>query len=274
MTDQNDDLPKVPPFVIKGTSGNTSQEPANMSRRVNQVPAKKNGQPSERGMLSIAVLLISVVSLGIAMFSGAYFAYDILAKDSKDNKQEQSAQGQNNIQENSQETEGDNQAEEPNKYKGAFAKIIVVGLAYLVGWLFTAFGIRTLGNLVLPIIINIYAWIVLVGVLSLQIAIISKLFAQAYGLASFIRYLSLFAAGMLAMIGLHLVLENHSLVIFAIPILLTSLVHLFLTVFHFVFIPDVNYGKLWGDLIFFGITTTTSILMLAPLRHPKRILGA
>ena len=138
-------------------------------------------------------------------------------------------------------------------------------MAYLVGCLFTAFGIRTLGNLVLPIIINIYAWIVLIGVLSLQIAIISRLFAQAYELPNFIKYISLFAAGLLAMIGLHLVLENHSLFIFAIPMLLTSLAHLFLTVFHFVFMPDVNYEKVWGDIIFFFITTAISILMLAHL---------
>lgn len=83
MIDQNNDLPKVPPFVFKGMSGKAFQEPASRPRPVNRTPAKKNGQPSERGMLSIVVLLISAVSLGIAMLSGAYFAYDILKKDAK-----------------------------------------------------------------------------------------------------------------------------------------------------------------------------------------------
>lgn len=232
MTDQNDDLPKVPPFVIKGTSAKTSQEPASQPRPVNRAPVKRNGQPSERGMLSIAILLISLVSLAIAMVSGAWVAYNILG-------------------------DGD--------YEGIWAKVIVVGLAYFVGWIVGLFGIRVLGNLVLPIFIQVYAWIVLAGIVTLQITIISKLFKQQYEVANFGKYTLLFGAGLIALVGLHLLLENHSLVLFAIPILLTSLAHLYFIVFHYVFLPDVNHSKLWGDIIFFIITTIVSILMLAHL---------
>lgn len=231
MPDQNNNLPKVPPFVIKGTSGKVA-EPVSQPRRVNPPPEKKNGQPSERGMLSIAVLLISLISLGIALASGAWVAYNILG-------------------------DGD--------YEGIWAKIIVVGLAYFVGWIVGLFGVRVLGNLVLPIFIQLYAWIVLAGIVALQIAIISKLFRQLYEVPNFGKYIMLFGAGLIALVGLHLLLEKHSLVLYAIPILLTSLAHLYFIVFHYVFLPNVIHSKLWGDITFFIITTLVSILMLAHL---------
>jgi len=189
-----------------------------------------NGQLSERGMLSLAVLLISLVSLGIAMMSGAWVAYNVLG-------------------------DGD--------YDGIWSKIIVVGLAYMVGWTVGVFGIRVLGNLVLPIFIKIYTWIVLAGIVTLQIVIIAKLFKQQYGITNFGKYTLLFGAGLFALVGLHLLLEKHSLVLYAIPILITSLAHLYFIVFHYVFVPNVVHEKLWGDVLFFIITTVVSLLMLA-----------
>jgi hypothetical protein len=261
MADNKNDLPKVPPFIIKGTSGKAAQEPASQPRPVSKPPERRNGQPSERGMLSVAILLISAISLGIALLSGAKFAYDILSyKPPDEANQGQSIENSDTAPTQEQATE---ESETPGKYEGAFSKVIVVGLAYLVGWFFTALGIRVLGNLMLPLIIKFYAWMTLSGLVVLQLAIISRLFEQAYKWDNFIRYLSLYSAGLLALVGLHLVLEKNSPVFYGIPILLTSLAHLFLTVFHFVFLPDVIYGKLWGDLVFFAVTTTVSVYMMA-----------
>ena len=78
MPEQNENLPKVPPFVIKGNGGNAAQGPVNPPPPLHRTPAKKNGQPSERGMLSLVVLLISLIGLGVAMLSGSKFSYDIL----------------------------------------------------------------------------------------------------------------------------------------------------------------------------------------------------
>lgn len=212
------------------------------------------------------------------MLSGAKFAYDIFIYKEVDTKPEQVPSEPKPTPEAQEQAVGEAtpealateepaeeklKEEKPGKYEGAFSKIIVIGLAYIVGWLFTAYGIRVLGNLILPIFINIYAWIILGGILILQFAIIYKLFAQEYNFMSFVRYVSLFSAGLIALVGLHLVLQGHKLVFFGIPILLTSLAHLFLVVFHFVFMPEVKYEKLWGDLVFFMITTTVSMLMLA-----------
>jgi hypothetical protein len=224
---QKEELPKVPPFHIIGASGK-EVEPSTEPPPPPKPPTQKNGYPSERGMLNLSMTLISSISLGIAMLSGAWFTYGIL--------------------------EGDRE--------GIFSKVIVVGLAYMVGWIVSVFGIRVLGNFVLPYVIKVFAWVVLGGVVALQIVVISKLFRQEYHFENYMKYVFLFGAGMIALIGLHLILEEHRLGLFAIPILLTSLAHLYFIVFHYVFLP-VKYEYIWGDVIFFLITITVSLLMLA-----------
>ncbi len=230
------DLPKVPPFVIEGKSGVAKQEPPSQPLSARKAPVNHNRYPSERGMLSVLILLITSISLGIAMAGGAWIGFGVL---------------QGGIA---------NQT-------GLIAKIIATGLAYGVGWIVGLFGIRMLGNLILPFFIKAYTWITLAGICVLQIAIISKLFKQVYTLDRFVMYVIMFGAGLLALIGLHLLIENQNMVLFSFPMLAISLAHLYLIVFHYVFVPSekVKYGYLWGDAIFFAITAAVSTLMLAHL---------
>lgn len=230
MPEQKKELPKVPPFYARPPSGKKVQEPVRPTIPANS--KKPNGHPSERGILNLAITLVSAISLGVAMLSGAWLAYGILSH-------------------------------EDGNQKGIISKVIVVGLTYAVGWLVSAFGIRTLKNLLLPLVIKIYAWITLGGILVLQLVIISKLFAQRYEVPNFVKYIILIVAGLVALIGLHLTLEKHSLFLFGIPILLVSLYHLFFVVFHYVFTSSVIHEKLWGDLAFFMLTTIIGVLMLA-----------
>jgi hypothetical protein len=221
MTNQDENLPKVPPFVPPAPTQ----------------PRNNHNNVAEEGMLRVVTLLISLVSLAIALASGAVLAITVLTTNSSD------------------------------KYDGIWPKLVVLGLAYMVGWIVGLYSIRGLHNLVLPILIQVYIWLCLAGVCALYIAIIVKLFNQGWSNLSFAKYCLVMIAGLLAMIGLHLMLENHSLVIFAIPLLLICLIHLYLIVFHYVFFPAwaVDYGKLWGDIAFFLGMVVVSILMLAHL---------
>jgi hypothetical protein len=233
MPDQKKDFPKVPPFIIKGTSGKAEQEPDTQPAHIVQppIPSVKNDRnTSHLGMYSTLSLLIGVISMGVALMSGAWFAYDVLSSESTN---------------------------------AILSKVIVVGLAYLIGWIFSTFGIRILGNLILPYAVQIYAWVALGGIIILQILIMSRLYQQEYQFSNFVKYLSLFGAGMIALVGLHLILEKHSLRPFGVLVLLTSLGHLYSIVYHYVFIGDAIYEKLWGDVIFFFVTFFFSILMLA-----------
>lgn len=235
MPDQNKDFPKVPPFIIEGTSGKkAAQEPASRPRTVERSPVKKNGRPSQRGMLSVMSLVISLLSLALSMAGGAWIAMGVLS-------------------------EGlDNQV-------GMATRILAVGLAYAIGWFVSLFGIRMLGNLILPIFIKIYAWAILVGVCILQIAILTRLFKHEYTFQKFNLYMLMMAAGLIALVGLHLIIEKHNLIPFSFPILAISLSHLILIVIHYVFVPleADKYSYIWGDVIFFLFTAIVSTLMLA-----------
>ena len=50
-----------------------------------------------------------------------------------------------------------------------------------------------------------------------------------------------------------------------IPILIISLVHLYIIVYHYVMTPKVNYGYIWFDTIFLLFMGLISSLMLARL---------
>jgi len=258
-------LPKVPPFVIPGASNQHAEEPAPRNTHVVRAPKSRNNDEPNLGMFNTLILLISVISLGVAMLSGAWFAYGVLKPEpeSADQTSEQFEQPQEEVPADTTDSEGNVAAEADDQMLSTLSKIIVVGLAYVVGWIVSVVGVRTLGNLILPYAIRIYAWIILGGIITLQILIISRLFQQEYQTTSYIKYLSLFVAGLIALIGLHLILEKHNLVPFAIPILLTSFAHLYFIVFHYVILTDVKYDYLWGDIIFFIVTTLVSLLMLA-----------
>ncbi len=220
MNGQQDDFQKESPFVTP-----TQPRPKN---------GNGNGE-RENGALRVVMLLISLVSLGIALVSGAVLAFQVLI--------------------------GTNES----KYDDIFYKIMAVGLAYLVGWIVALIGIRLYHNLVLPIFINVYAWITLSGIAILYIAIMRKLYQHGYSNTSFIKYAIIMAAMLIAFIGLHLLIEDHKLTFFAIPLLIINLIHLYLIVYHYIFGTVKEYSYLIGDALFFIGMSAVSVLMLMHL---------
>jgi hypothetical protein len=263
------ELPKVPPFVIPGAPNPRAKEPVPVTAHVagnSKTAPKEDNYYSQRGVVSLAISLISLVSLGISMLSGAWFAYGILKQDEPASNNA-TVQDANNPavtpQAGTEGQDGSSQETTNNKSGQIFAGIVVIGLVFAVGWISGLMGIRVLGNLILPFFIRVYAILTLGGIIYLHFKIIEKLFRQEYAFVNFVKYVSLFGAGLMALVALHLMLEKHSLVPFALPILFTSLAHLYFIVFHYVFTTTVKYEYLWGDIAFFMITTIVSILMLA-----------
>jgi hypothetical protein len=217
------------------------------------------------------------------LISGAWFAYGVLGPDSENEEQTAEKQdavptataegqvivltatpeGQIGTTNDQTEDQGETAKEEPGKYEGVFSKILVVGLTYAVGWIFSAIGVRSMRDRLLPYAIQIYTWVVLGGIIILQILIMNRLYQQEYQFTNYMRYLLMFGAGLIALVGLHLILEKHSLVPYGFIILLASLVHLYIIVYHYVFAEEVIYGKVGGDVVFFFVTTIVSILTMA-----------
>src|SRR5215216_3987622 len=196
-------------------------------------PLQSHGSVSQRGLLSISMLLFSVGGLTIAMLAGAKLVFDILRVGLMES------------------------------LDGLVIKVIVVGLAYIVGWTTAMLAIRVYGNLVLPFIINIFIWGMLIGICSLYLLILQRLYNQQYDEFRFVAYLGIMGAAMLGLVGLHLILEGHTLRPLAIPLLIINLLQLGLIVFRYVFTPDAKDIFLINDLIFFAVMTAFSIFMLA-----------
>jgi hypothetical protein len=191
------------------------------------------GNVSQRGLLSIAMLLFSIGGLSISLLAGAKMVFDIF------------------------------EVGLMNSLDGLFIKVIVIGLAYLVGWFTSMLAIRVYGNLVLPFIINLYIWGCLIGICTLYLLILQRLFDQQYDLPRFIAYVLIMGAALTAMVGLHLIIEGHNLRPLALPILIINLIQLGLIVLRYVFTPDAKAGYLILDLIFFAGMTASAAFMLA-----------
>lgn len=202
-----------------------------MNQSSNHPPTQpRNGHKvSQRGLLSIAMLLVSVGALGIAMVGGTKMVFDVLNGTSE----------------------------------GIAASVIVIGLVYAVGWLTAMVAIRVYGNLVLPILITWFTWVCLAAICYLYVEILERMYMQPPEFGKFIKYLTVMGAGLGALVGLHLIVENHDLRPFSIPLLIISLIQLGLIVYRYVFDRPVNAGFLWKDLVFFFAMTGFSIFTLA-----------
>jgi len=193
----------------------------------------RNGHKvSQRGLFSIAMLLICMGGFGSAALGGSKLVFDTLGGNPSD--------------------------------PGLGAQIIVVVLAYAVGWITAMVAIRVYGNLILPMLINWFTWGCLLAICYLYIAILQRMYAQPEELGRFFKYLVVMAGGLGGLIGLHLIVEDHDLRPFSIPLLIISLIQLGMIVFRYVFdTKNVDPGFLWKDLVFFFMMTTVSISMLA-----------
>lgn len=195
----------------------------------------RNGRKvSQRGLLSIAMLILSMGAFGIAALAAVKMIVDVF---------------------------GD-KADIPVVV--VFVQIVVVGLAYAVGWVTAMVAIRVYGNLILPTLIKWCTVGCLLAVCYLYLAILKRMYDQPENIGTFIKYLLVLAGGLGALIGLHLIVEDHDLRPFSVPLLLISLSQLGLIVFRYVFdTADVRASFLWEDLVLFFMMSSVSVSMLA-----------
>jgi hypothetical protein len=113
-----------------------------------------------------------------------------------------------------------------------------------------------------PIIIKMFAWIVLIAVAILYIKVIQKLYMQDYDMLHFWAYLLMLLGGLFVLICLHFLVEGHDLRPFAIPLLVISVLQLFVIVYRYVFVQNPNGLMLFGDFTVFIVMISISALML------------
>ncbi len=194
-------------------------------------PPRKRGVDM-RGMLSIATMLASLAAVTIALGGGLKLVLDIFGEGLENNLSEMPV------------------------------KIAVLGFAFLFGWVTGLISVRGFGNLIYPLIIKIYTWGCLVAVGFLYIKIIQKLYVHAYDGMRFGMYLAILLGGLFVLFFLHLLVEDHDLRPFAIPLLIISVIHLFVIVYHYVFAGDADGIFALGDFTVFILMIIISGLML------------
>lgn len=185
-----------------------------------------------RGLLSVAMMIASLSALSVSMGGAAILVFAIF---------------------------DDGLA---NSLDGLLVKVIILGLAFIFGWGAGLVSIRGFGNLIYPIIIKIYAWGSLMAICILYIKVIAKLLLQKYDTIHFWAYLVMLLGGLFVLISLHLLIEDHDLRPFAIPLLIVSVLQLFLTVFRHVLATKPNGWMLARDITIFLMMISISSLML------------
>ena len=209
-----------------------NSSPNTSPRGPSSMQSRYGNRLSQRGMLSLLMFMASIGALSFALIGGSKMVYDIFGVGLE------------------------------NSLSTLPIKAFVVALSYAVGWLTAMIAIRVYGNLVLPVIINILMWGCLIAVCFLYILVLQRLYDQTYTLLRYWAYLIMIAAGLAALVGLHLILEDHDLRPFSMPLLIITMIQLGLIVFRYVFTtPDPTY--LWKDLLFFLAMAAFGFLMLA-----------
>lgn len=146
--------------------------------------------------------------------------------------------------------------------EGIFVKMTVLGFAFLFGWVVGLVSIRAFGNMFYPLVIKVYAWAVLVAVCILYIQVIQKLYLQDYDTLHFWAYLVMLLGGLFVLICLHLLVEDHDLRPFAIPLLIISVLQLCAIVLRYMLDKNPNGLMLFGDFTIFIVMILISALML------------
>jgi hypothetical protein len=160
--------------------------------------------------------------------------------------------------------------------EGIWAKVISLGLTFLLGWVVCLICIRAFGNLILPILIQAYIFLTVSGILVLYGRVAYKLYMEQFVAEHhYMRYSLAIGIGFAVLVGLHLLIEYHDLRPFSIPFLVAGVIHLSSMVFHYVFMNGSQENVL-GDVYFFGVVMLIAILMLLHLgifNLPRNIIN-
>ena len=194
-------------------------------------PPHKSGVDM-RAMLRVVTMLVSFAALTLSMLGATKLVFDVFA---------------------------DGLA---GSLEGLLIKVVALGFTFFFGWGAGLTSIRGFGNMFYPLVIRIYAWVILVAVAILYIKVIQKLYLQEYDTLHFWAYLVMLLGGLFVLLCLHLLLEDHDLRPFALPLLIVSVLQLIVIIYRYVFEKSPNGIMLFGDLTIFLVMASISTLML------------
>lgn len=141
-------------------------------------------------------------------------------------------------------------------------KLVVLVLVFLFGIGLGVVSIKGFQNTNLLMIAQFYAWIYVAIACLSYFGIAFALNQKGYTFGTYVAFILVIAVELLAMYALHVVIDNHDIRQYSIPILTVCLVHGILIVYSYVFVAVPVSFFLVGDLIFFTAMTLVGSSML------------
>ncbi len=158
-----------------------------------------------------------------------------------------------------------------------FAPLVVLGFTYLAGWVVSLVSIRSMHNLVMPVVVRVYTFGVLGGILLVYFRAIYKIFNFPEGgeeslLPGDANFLVLFA-GFLLLVTLSLLVPKFYLKPHAIILLIAVGIHLIVAVYHYVFIGSKTNGLVSFDIYYLLFVFVMALLLTRRYRLLRQIIA-
>lgn len=158
------------------------------------------------------------------------------------------------------------------------APLFILALTYLAGWVVSLISIRAKHNLVMPVVVKVYTFGVLGGILLVYARAIYKIFnfPEEGGTESLLpgnANLLILFAGYLLLVSLSLLTHDFRLKPHAIILLIAVCVHLIVAVYHYVFIGVKTPGLVSFDVYYLLTTLLIALLLMRRYRFFRQIIG-
>jgi hypothetical protein len=144
-------------------------------------------------------------------------------------------------------------------------KLVVLVIVFLFGIGLGVISIRGFQNTSLLVIARFYAWVYVAIVCLSYFGVALLLHRQCYNLGTYVAFVLVILAELLAVAALHVVIEEHDIRQFSIPVLTVCLVHAILVVYAYIFTAVPVSLYLAGDLLFFTAMTLVGSAMLGDI---------
>ena len=140
-------------------------------------------------------------------------------------------------------------------------KVLLLALAFLFGVGLGYLGMKGFKNTTIPSVARLYAWIYL-GITCASYFGVAVVFSrQDYTFITFLAFVLVVAAELLAIMGLHVVIEELDLRLLSIPLLSVAAFHIILILYRYILTAARVTFHLVGDLFFFiGMTMVSSAM--------------
>jgi len=141
--------------------------------------------------------------------------------------------------------------------------LITIAMAYAFGWVAASLSARVYRVPVAAPATKAFAWVFLACLVGLYLFITLKLFEQSYTGTKLLAYWLIMGLGVLGLTGIHLITGGGDMRGYAFLLMLISLLHLGVIVYHYNFLDGFKPEGLIPDMLFFLNMLLVEFLMLA-----------